>query len=64
VRLAAGSHPGVNAVDAVLGAVGDLVDVVGLSGLALGERDPDPRLASVVPGGLDQQPASERSRSW
>jgi hypothetical protein len=46
-------------VQAVLGARADLPDVVGLPGLALVERDPDPRRPGVVPGGLDEQPAGD-----
>ena len=52
--------PLVDAVQALLGAVGDLQDVVGLAGLAVGQRRADPRRAAVVPGRLDQQPAGER----
>ncbi len=47
-------------VQALLGAVGDRQDVVGLAGLAVGQRRAEPRLAAVVPGRLDQQPAGER----
>jgi hypothetical protein len=35
----------VETVEAVLRAPGDLEDVVGLTGLPVGERDTDPRLA-------------------
>jgi hypothetical protein len=48
---------GVEAVQAVLRAPRDLQDLIGLTGLAVGERDADPRLARVAPGGLDQEPA-------
>src|SRR5687767_14885431 len=41
----------------MLGAPGDLEDVVGLAGLAVAQRQPDARLAQVVPGGLDQDSA-------
>src|SRR5215212_6292704 len=54
--LAAGPHPPVDAVKPLLGPPGDLQDVVGLAGLAVFERDPDPRLACVMPGRLDQEP--------
>ena len=43
VRLAALAQAVVEAVQAVLGAPGDLQDVVGLAGLAVGERGADPR---------------------
>jgi hypothetical protein len=49
-----------SSVQAVLGAVSDLQDVVGLALLAIAECRPDPWGSSVVPGRLDQQPASER----
>jgi hypothetical protein len=56
VRLAALAQSLVEAVQAVLGAPGDLQHVVGLTGLAVSQRGPDRRLADVVPGSLDQQP--------
>ncbi len=49
----------IDAVQPVLGAVSDLQDVIGLALLAVFEGHPDPWGASVVPGGLDEQPASE-----
>lgn len=57
--LAASAEALVETVEAVLRAPGDLEDVVGLSGLAVVERDADPGLAQVVPGGLDEDPAGE-----
>jgi hypothetical protein len=56
VRLAAVAQAPVEAVEAVLGAPGDLQDVIGLAGLAVGQCGADPRLAGVVPGRFDQQP--------
>jgi len=47
----------VEPVEAVLGAPGDLEDVRGLALLAVAESGADPRLAQVVPGGLNQEPA-------
>ena len=65
VRLTARAHPGEDAMDAVLGAAGDLHDVVSLLGLALGERDPDPgvrvRSARRTPPAAG---APGLSRSW
>jgi hypothetical protein len=57
--LAASAEALVESVEAVLGAPGELEDVVGLAGLAVVERDADPRLAQVVPGGLDEDAAGE-----
>ena len=57
VRLAADAHGAIEAVQALLGAVGDREDVVGLAGLAVGKRRAEPLLAAVVPRQLDQQPA-------
>jgi hypothetical protein len=57
VGLAALAQAGVETVQSVLGARGDLQDVVGLAGLAVGDRGADPWWAGVVPGGLDEQPA-------
>src|SRR6185503_15956873 len=59
VWLAAGAHPSVDAVQALLGAVCDLKDVVGLALLAVGQRGAQSRRTAVVPGRLDQQPAGE-----
>lgn len=59
VRLAAGAHSLVDAVQSLLGVVADRQDVVGLSELAVGQRGAEPGVAAVVPGGLDQQPAGE-----
>ena len=59
--FAAAAHRVVDAVQALLGAVGDLQDVVGLPGLAIAQGGADPRRAAVVPGGLDQQPPRERA---
>jgi hypothetical protein len=56
-RLAARAQAGVLAVEAVLGAPGDLEHVRGLALLAVSERRPGPGRAQVVPGRLDQQPA-------
>jgi hypothetical protein len=58
-RLTPGAQAPVDAVQALLGAPGDLQDVIGLAGLAVLQGDPDPRLAGVVPGGLDQEPAGD-----
>jgi hypothetical protein len=57
VGLAALAQPVVQAVQSVLGAPGDLEDVIGRLVLAGLERDPDPGRPSVVPGSFDQQPA-------
>jgi len=46
-------------MQALLGAVADLKDVVGLPVLAVFERDADAGFAGVLPGGLDQHAASE-----
>jgi len=46
VRLAAFAQALVLAVEAVLGAPGDLQDVIGLARLAVVERDADPRRAA------------------
>jgi hypothetical protein len=43
-----------------LGTVGDLQDVIGLAKLSVLQVRADPRVASIVPGRLDQQPARER----
>jgi hypothetical protein len=51
------AQAGVLAVEAVLGAPGDLEHVRGLALLAVSERRPGPGRAQVVPGRLDQQPA-------
>jgi hypothetical protein len=58
VGLAARAAAPVGAVQAVLGAPGDLQDVVGLAGLAVLGRRPDPRRAGVV-GRFDQQPPAD-----
>ena len=60
VRLAAGAHAVIDAVQPLLCSVGDLQDVVGLALLAVLEGRADPWVASVVPGRLDQQPPCER----
>ena len=54
VRLAAGAHAVVDAMQALLGAISDLQDMVGLTLLAVAEVHPDPRGTRVVPGRLDQ----------
>jgi hypothetical protein len=59
VRPPPGAHPGVEVMQTVLRAVGDLQDVLGLPGLAVAEGHADPGLAGVVPGRLDQQPPGE-----
>jgi hypothetical protein len=59
VRLATAAHPVIDPVQPVLGTIGDLQDMLGLAKLAIAEGHPDSRGASVVPGGLDEQPASE-----
>jgi len=46
-------------MQAMLAAVGDLQDVIGLPFLAVGERRADTRFAAVVPGRLDEQAAGE-----
>lgn len=51
------AESGVGAVEAVLGAPGDLEDVVGLALLAVLECRADAGWALVVPGGFDQKPA-------
>ena len=57
--------PVIDVVQSLLRAVSDLQDMIGLALLAVVERRPDPWLASVVPGRLDEQPASEASSpSW
>jgi len=48
----------VDAVESVLGAPADLQDVVGLALLAVLECRADARWSLVVPGRLDQEPAS------
>jgi hypothetical protein len=57
VGLAARPHPAMDPLQPMLGAPGDLQHVVGLAGLAVAQRGADRRLASIVPGRLDQQPA-------
>jgi hypothetical protein len=47
-------------MQALLGVVSDLQNVVGLTVLAVGQGRADPWLPGVLPGGLDQQPARER----
>ena len=59
VRLAASAHAVIDPVKPVLCAVRDLQHMLGLALLAVLEGDPEPGLAAVVPGRLDQQPASE-----
>ena len=59
MRLAASTHPTVDAGKALLGAVGDREHVLGLTLLTVGERRPEPGRTAVVPGGLDQQPTGE-----
>jgi hypothetical protein len=59
-RLVALPHPFVDAVLTVLGACGDLQDVVGQPLLALVERPPDAGRTGVVPGGLDKDPPCVR----
>ena len=59
VVLAARLHRRVEVVQALLAAVGDLQDVVGLSFLAVGERRADTRFAAVVPSSLDQRASCE-----
>ena len=59
VGLAPRAHPCVDAMDPVLGSVGDLKDVIGLALLPAGQPLSDARWASVLPGGLDQQAAGE-----
>jgi hypothetical protein len=62
-KLAAAAHAVIDPVQPLLRAVGDLQNMLGLALLAVFEGHPDPWGASVVPGRLDQQPASEaRSR--
>jgi hypothetical protein len=56
VGLAALAEAVVEAVQSVLGAPGDLQDVVRRVLLARAQGDADPGLAGVVPRGLDQQP--------
>jgi hypothetical protein len=59
VWFAAGFHPGVDAMDSLLRGVGDLHDMLGLSLLTVLKGRADPWFASVMPRGLDQQPAGE-----
>jgi hypothetical protein len=59
VGLAEGAHPVIDAMQAMLGAVGDRHDVLGLLVLAGFQGRADPGLAGVVPGGLDEQPAGQ-----
>jgi hypothetical protein len=58
-RLAALAQPPADSVKARLGAPGDLQDLVGLAGLAVGQRRAYPRFPRVVVAGLDQQPTSD-----
>lgn len=55
----AAAHAVIDPVQPVLRAVSDLQDMLGLALLAVFEGHSDPWGPSVVPGGLDQQPASE-----
>jgi hypothetical protein len=59
VRLAAAAHAVIDPVQPLLGTVCDLQNMVGLALLTVLEGHPDPWGAAVVPGGLDQQPASK-----
>jgi hypothetical protein len=59
VCLAAAPHTVIDPVQPVLGAVSDLQNMIGLALLAVAERYPDPWVSPVVPGCLDEQPASE-----
>jgi hypothetical protein len=60
VGFAAGLHPLIDVVQPALGLGGDREDLFGLTGLAGLQDRADARSRAVVPGGLDQQPASER----
>jgi hypothetical protein len=55
--FAAFAQPLVDAVEPVLGAPGDLEDVIGLAVLAVSQRRADAGWPLVVPGRLDQQTA-------
>ena len=59
VWFAAGAYAVEHVVQAVLGAVGDREDVLGLAVLAAVERRADPWWTGVVRGRFDQQPAGE-----
>ena len=59
VVLAARFHRRVGVVQALLGTVGDLQDVIGLPFLAVGQGRADTRFAGVVPSGLDKEAAGE-----
>ena len=60
VGLAAGAHALMDAVESLLGAVGDLQDVVWLAELAVGQCRAQAWLTGVVPGCFDEQPAGQR----
>jgi hypothetical protein len=59
VRFPAGFHPVVDVMDPLLRGVRDRKDMLRLSLLTVLERRTDPWLTPVMPGRLDQQPASE-----
>ena len=60
VWLAAGTHPTIHLVEALLCAIGDRKNMLGLAFLAVGERRAEPGRAAVMPRRLDQQTPGER----